>query len=281
MSFATPLRYPGGKGRLGRWIGEIISTNGLSNGTYIEPYAGGAGAAALLLTKGMVRRIHINDIDPALYSFWKVLVDNSKELVKLIRSSEVTMDARDRAKDIVRHPDGRDPLVLAFSTLLLNRTSRSGILMGGPIGGRHQLGKYKIDARFNREAIIARIEAIASAKNRIIVTNLDAAELLSGLASSRSKKLVYCDPPYYVKGYQLYKNHYDHNDHRKISEIMQGLRCPWIVTYDNHPSILDLYKFTQHQTFSLQYSTHTTRKESSEMLFYNKLTLHRPPFLHR
>jgi len=69
MSFLTPLRYPGGKGRLGPWLAGLLEHNGLSGGWYIEPYAGGAGAALYLLTEGHVERIVINDADPVVRCF--------------------------------------------------------------------------------------------------------------------------------------------------------------------------------------------------------------------
>ena len=47
-----PLRYPGGKGKLSKFMAAIVRANGLSDGRYIEPYAGGAGIAWELLITG-------------------------------------------------------------------------------------------------------------------------------------------------------------------------------------------------------------------------------------
>ena len=38
----------------------VVRVNGLSDGNYIEPYAGGAGIAWELLITGVVRRVLIN-----------------------------------------------------------------------------------------------------------------------------------------------------------------------------------------------------------------------------
>ena len=59
--YASPLRYPGGKGRLGPWLADVLQENGLTGGWYIEPYAGGAGAALFLLLKDHVSHIVINE----------------------------------------------------------------------------------------------------------------------------------------------------------------------------------------------------------------------------
>ena len=53
----SPLRYPGGKGKLARFVADVIRSNDLQDGSYVEPYAGGAGVAFELLLTGIVRRV--------------------------------------------------------------------------------------------------------------------------------------------------------------------------------------------------------------------------------
>ena len=66
----SPLRYPGGKSKLYYLVSEIIKKNFTKGScTYIEPFAGGAGLALKLLYNGDVKRIILNDFDPAIYSF--------------------------------------------------------------------------------------------------------------------------------------------------------------------------------------------------------------------
>ena len=55
MSYTkSPLRYPGGKTQLTSYVKEILQINSI-NGTYIEPFAGGAGIAIDLLLSGTVK----------------------------------------------------------------------------------------------------------------------------------------------------------------------------------------------------------------------------------
>lgn len=280
MAFITPLRYPGGKGRLGHWLAEVITFNKLSGGEYVEPYAGGAGAALYLLAEGVVDRVHINDIDPLIYTFWCCAAHDAHRLAQMVRAAEVTLEARDRAKTIIRDFAAYDPIEVAYSAFLLNRTSRSGILRGGPIGGRAQDGFYKLDARFNREGLASRIEAIGRLGRRIKVTNLDASKILS--AKSRTKKrLIYCDPPYYLKGQQLYTNYYRDEDHKAISKKILALDVPWLVTYDEHPDIMSLYERASGLRFQLHYSTHNERPKATELMFYGNLVLPSSPYLRR
>lgn len=280
MAFVTPLRYPGGKGRLGHWLSDVLAMNNLQDAEYVEPYAGGAGAAVFLLVNGHVGKIHINDIDPLISGFWSALVQSPKKLANRVRKAELTLAARDEAKQIIRNAEKAEPLDVAYSMFLLNRTSRSGILRGGPIGGRSQNGKYKLDARFNREGLADRIEQIGRHRRSITVTQWDALDLLSSLPK-RGRRFVYCDPPYFVKGSQLYRNYYKDSDHVRIANTLESVRAPWLVTYDCHPRIKDIYTGTDSLTFNLQYSTHLTRPEAKEILFYKNVKLPCPPYLHR
>ena len=58
MKFFTPLRYPGGKGKLSYYVKSIIESNNLLDGHYVEPFAGGAGVALELLFHEYVNQIH-------------------------------------------------------------------------------------------------------------------------------------------------------------------------------------------------------------------------------
>ena len=89
--FASPLRYPGGKTFLAYELKRIIESVGLEKLTYIEPYAGGAGAALTLLFDGKVERIVINDLDKAIYAFWKSVTKKSECFVQKILTTPVTM----------------------------------------------------------------------------------------------------------------------------------------------------------------------------------------------
>lgn len=280
--FVSPLRYPGGKGRLGPWLAELIKANQLTGGCYAELYAGGAGAALYLLLNDHVNRIVINDADPVVHAFWHAVVHDSKTLIKLIRKYPPTMKTREFARSILDAPEDYSITEVGFATFFLNRTSRSGILKGGVIGGKAQAGDYKLDARYNRDDLVARIKAVAAKKDQITVCGIDALDLLERICSEvPEKSLVYLDPPYYVKGSQLYRNFYDHADHEAIAAAIKDLKLPVLVTYDDTPEIRKIYRGMKNTLFSLQYSTHLSRPLVSEVMFYANIKLPMPPVLTR
>lgn len=280
MKNVTPLRYPGGKGKLGPWLGELMRHNKISGGYYVEPYAGGAGAALYLLMSGYVNHIIINDLDPAIHAFWWSILNKSDEFIEKIKQTDVTAVEWKKQKEILNHIDDHDMLSIGFATFFLNRTNRSGILKGGMIGGNDQSGNYKIDARYNKQNLIERIEYVAFYKDRISLYNLDALRLLQDVVSSLpNKALVYLDPPYYVKGGQLYRNHYKHDDHKELSDAVKNIGHSWLVTYDKCDEIKELYYDSECIEFSLRYSTHTSRSIATEYMFHGNLKLHEYPSL--
>src|SRR5207248_2841393 len=149
-----------------------------------------------------------------VWAFWRSVLKDTDSLLRLIRDTRLSVRVWDRQKRILSHPKDHDPLELGFATFFLNRTNRSGILNGGIIGGRNQSGPWKIDARYNANELVARIEAIASLRSRIALSRQDAKTLLTrGFSTWPEKTLIYLDPPYYVKGKDLYFDFYGDVDH--------------------------------------------------------------------
>lgn len=267
--YLSPLRYPGGKRRLANFMKVACRLNDVLDGDYAEVYAGGASIALALLYGDYVRRIHINDLDPGIYAFWSAARDNTDELVGRVRTVPLTMDEwrNQRAVQMVSEPD---PLDLAVSTFYLNRTNRSGIVRGGPIGGTAQGGPWGIGARFNRDDLVRRIERVGRHRSRITIHQLDGAKFIESVASKLPKSsLVYLDPPYFVKGQQrLYANYYGSDDHADVARRVASLQTQWIVSYDNAPEITRLYQGFESVTYDIAYSANH-RYVGQEVMFFS------------
>lgn len=275
MLYSTPLRYPGGKGKLTNFVKLILAENDLLDGHYAEPFAGGAGVALSLLLQEYVIHVHINDLNKSVYSFWHSVLNSTDELCKMISDTPVTMEEWYKQRSIQRNPDELSLLELGFSTFFLNRTNRSGIITGGVIGGYDQTGKWKIDARYNKKDLISRIKHIASYKSRITIYNQDATQFLTDTVPALpDNTLVYLDPPYYVKGKDLYQNHYCHEDHENLAKIVSSsIRQRWMVSYDFVPEIAEMYKDFRQIDYLLSYSASNRYKGSELMVFDDQLVV--------
>lgn len=274
MKNYSPLRYPGGKGRLSEYFKRILKENSLYDAIYVEPYAGGAAVGLSLLFDEYVSEIIINDIDKSIFAFWYSVINSTDEFCRMIAKTPITIEEWKKQKNI-QEKKNSDILKLGFSTFFLNRTNRSGIIKAGVIGGLEQKGKWKIDARFNKEDLIRRIRRIALYKDRIKVYNKDAAELVRTLSKSLSKNvLFYLDPPYYVKGKYLYLNYYNHDDHKQISVQIKKIKGQkWIITYDNVNSIKNLYQKFRKIKFSINYSAGKPSKGEEIMIFSDNINI--------
>ena len=268
----SPLRYPGGKAKLARFLTAVLHRNGRVRPEYVEPYAGGAGIALQLLFEEYVDRVVINDADPRLRSFWWAVSQRTREFIELLRTTPVTVDAWHRQREIYARCDFEAPLRLGFATFFLNRTSRSGIVHNsGPIGGYDQTGNYKIDARYNSRELVKRIVRIGAYADRIETKGEDGQDLLESLAKDRERAkraFVYLDPPYYAKGRALYMNHFTRQQHESLAAFLQDSPgFDWILTYDDVSSIRRLYEGFSQLSFSLSYSAYE-RRLGSELLIY-------------
>lgn len=268
--FSSPLRYPGGKTRLAKKLFEAIEKNfdKTEKVILVEPYAGGAGASLALLFAKRVEKIAINDLDKAIFTFWKIAVSDTDYLINRIRRTEITIEEWRKQKAI--YVSTKSDRKRAFATLFLNRTNRSGIMNGGPIGGTDQSGIWKVNARFTKKTIIDRLEKIKEFRNKIEVYNLDGIELLKKLEKRKTKNqyFIFLDPPYFQKGQSLYLNHYSNKDHENLSEFLgKSSFKKWIMTYDDVPYIKNLYSTMRLRGFAIQHNAYESKIGREVMIF--------------
>lgn len=252
----SPLRYPGGKTALAPFLRAVIKENGLKDPVYAEPYCGGAGAAITLLFQEVASELLLNDIDPAIYSFWWAVLKRPDDLIEELSNLPISIEEWHRQKKVYTTSRNRVSLKLAVATLFLNRANRSGIILAGPIGGHDQAGRWKVGARFNKEAIIAKIRRISEQADRITIFREDALDFLKLRVNPlKGHSLTYLDPPYYVKGQSLYRNFYVHDDHEQIAKyVTTKFKHHAIISYDDCPSIRSLYRGLDSVSYGINYT---------------------------
>lgn len=273
--FKTPLRYPGGKQRLWAFLDEVLTNNNLTGGDYAEPFAGGAGIAMELLLRNRVSKIHLNDSCNGVYSFWYSILHETERFCRKISRASLSVDEWRKQREVFRHRENADRFDLGYAMFYLNRCNRSGIVTGGVIGGLDQTGPWKIDARFSRNDLIGRIEAIAAQRNSIRIRNWDAERfLMKYIPRLPAKSLVYCDPPYFRKADRLYPNYYGPNDHERLAKVIQSaVKRPWLVSYDSCDEIIAHYTCRKRFSYMLQYNAAKAYKGSELFIFSDKAAI--------
>lgn len=272
----SPLRYPGGKASLYDFLKRTLQTNKIIDGEYVEPFAGGAGAALKLLMLENVYKIHLNDKDEMVYKFWKSVLYHTDELIELISNCQIDMDEWQYRRKILLNEElrkGLSDVEIGFTTFYLNRCNRSGILKAGVIGGNNQEGKWKINSRFNKEQLISRIKKISLYKDRISIYNLSAVDFLRKFKKTKIDKnnlLVYLDPPYVKQGEGLYRVFYKKKDHIKLATFLQKKSSFfWLISYDDHSLIHQIYKEVNKSIFEFNYYANKT-KVGKELIICSK-----------
>lgn len=261
----SPLRYPGGKTQLSRFVMQLLEFNKLDDIVYVEPFAGGFGAGLELLFKNKVKSVIINDYDIAIYSIWYAILNETERFINDIINAKINIQEWEIQKNIYNKSleEKIYSYDLAFATYLLNRTNRSGIITGGPIGGKNQNGKYKLDCRFNKSDLIRKIVRISDYKDKIQLYNMEANDFIDKiiLRHNPNKIFTFFDPPYYEKGKNLYTNFFKHEDHLNLQEKINNLSdYYWILTYDNKDEILSIYEDYSKYLYSINYSASNVRK---------------------
>lgn len=267
VSFYSPLRYPGGKNGLYPFVSNLIKENNYSQKAYAEPYAGGCGLALKLLFEGIVDDIYLNDLDYSIYSFWYTILNQAEKFCEWIETLEISIDNWHFYKTIFNNTTRYSSFEIAQATFYLNRTNVSGVLKGGVIGGQNQNGKYKIDARFNKIKLIEKIKLIYSKRNNIHFYNLDAIDFLRNIKNIDSI-FIYLDPPYYLKGSELYMNFYKPTDHIQLYNYLNEIDSDFILSYDNNDFIKEIYRGFKIYSFDISQST--SNKVGKEIIVFSE-----------
>ncbi len=269
----TPLRYPGGKTWLLPYVTKFLTINNIKLDTIVEPFAGSASISIGLLTQKLAEYAYICENDPLIFSFWNSVFKKNDELVETIKNLEINLDTwYDFRKYIsIDAYQKYNELELATAFIFYNRTNFSGIIKAGPLGGKRQLSKYKLQCRFNVNIIVKKIKALDNLSEKITLKLLDGIELLENFNDydDIGNVFFYVDPPYYNAGKMLYRYYFTDKEHRKLANVLNHLKQPWLLSYDNAEFIQTLYQ--NDESFSV-YTNHQSghfRKGVEELLISN------------
>lgn len=243
MRHLSPLRYPGGEAAMGPAIAQLLSECPPRPTTFVELFAGGAGAGLRLLHMGAIDRLVLNDADPGVAAFWRSVITQPEALAERIESTAPTIAEWHHHKERFDAGAGND-LDLGFSTFYLNRTNRSGGLRSRPIGGLDQTGRWGIDARFNGPELANRVRVIGALQDRVSVYQLDWRDFLAEVYPTLTRPLLFVDPPYPTKGRTLYPTRMTISAHEDLAVELSALQR-WITTYHPDDPIADMYR--EHQ----------------------------------
>lgn len=277
MSF---FRYPGGKNKIINPILDKIEniTSKLEKFQYREPFfgAGSVGVNVLKKLNTKIDNVWINDKDIGIACLWYSAIFNKELLKKKIKEYTPHVDDFFNFKNdliqITEYPKTiEEVLEIGFKKLVIHQISYSGLgtKSGGPLGGKSQISKYKIDCRWSSDYINKKIDKIYNqsfSKNKINVSCNDFKSLIVE-KNINENVFIYLDPPYYEKGGELYQHSFGHEQHVALADCLKYTNHKWLLSYDCCDQIKKLYSWANIDIIEVPYTINTSRIKK-EFLIY-------------
>ena len=248
----TPLRYPGGKSKavakLWQWLPAEITE-------YREPFLGGGSMAIEMTKRYPDMPIWVNDLYKPLYLFWLALRDDGDylydQLIQLKQrhpdhgsAKQLFLDAKEKVNEEDLSYKDR-----AVAFYIVNKCSFSGLTESS------SFSKMASDSNFSIKGI-ENLKYYSELIKNWKITNLDYSEL----ESDESNLFLYVDPPYQVKD-----NLYGHKgqmhkgfDHTRFADIMDRHLCNVMISYNNHPDIVNRFFEWYQYDFAHTYTMRST-----------------------
>lgn len=260
--------YPGGKTKLLGEISKYLNVHSCDL-EYREPFFGGGSVGLNFISDNPdLNNIWINDKDIGVACLWTSLIRHSKELKKRVKAFTPSVKAFYEFKEFlptIKTCPNLQIVDVGFKKLAVHQMSYSGLgtMAGGPRGGREQKADYKIDSRWSPNYICGKIDKFCEMFSSLQIrddscTNYDFEDVIQ----EDGNAILYVDPPYYVKGNDLYQCGFSHEDHDRLAKVLRKSSNPFVLSYDDCNEIQDLYSWANIFTVGVNYSICNSRNKT-------------------
>lgn len=253
------VSWYGGKVKLARQIISVMP----EHSHYVEVFCGGA---AIFFSKPKVARNVINDINSNLVNLYVQVRDHFPELAE---KAYWTLYSRQEYKKFYQlyqnNFEDIDDVTKAVMYLYLvkaNFNNRIGLGFSTSIESN--------SASFNL-AMIERLKLAREKLDGVVIENRSFSEIIPKYDVIDT--LLYLDPPYWItmseKGY--YEKVMSSFQHIELEHKLSKCSAPWLLSYDNVPEVIDLYKDFHMQKLTVKYSFGAKKrtKKCDELLIAN------------
>lgn len=284
MLINSLIRYPGSKAKLHKAISSVLPESAQMPlmmhklDCYCEPFLGsGVIAWTVLGSIGKYRnqsiKVILGDRDLYIARLWQVVRDEPVELNDMIRNAtpEVSDFEKFRSLDGAENVDAR---VSALRKIMLHQLSWSGLgfKAGSVLGGKNQRSEFNYLCRWNPSKLTDKVANIHGIMNRFSNLEIYHSDFEDTLSQVPASGLAYLDPPYYKQGKALYRYHMEDADHVRLANVLQRARYRFVLSYDDHPRIRELYSWAKIDSFEMTptiQETKTPRRKNNELLITN------------
>lgn len=250
----TPLRYPGGKSRAIKTLGQYFPQDITD---YREPFLGGGSVALWVTQQYPNANIWVNDAYGNLIDFWQSLQKDPELMMTYIRhwKNQIGDDPEKGRKlfDWMKeHINRQNKFVRGAWFYVLNKMSFSGL---GESSG-FSAGAQKQNFTIKRIELLPEYGKLI---NNWKITKTDWSELIK----NDKDAFVFLDPPYEISSGLYGKNgeHHINFNHDKFAEKMAKSKSRHMITYNADQKVMD--RFPEHEQIVWDL-TYTMRHNNSE-----------------
>jgi len=237
---------------------------------YCEPFA---GSAAVLLNRIPASVETYNDIDGEVVNFFRVLRDQSDELIRMIA---LTPFAREEYHQAI-YADRQDISAVerARRFYVRARQTRTGLAQTASLG---RWANCKNTSRAGMSGVVSRwlggveaLDAIARRLLRVQIENRPAVDVIRLYDSPQT--LFYCDPPYLhaTRGdSKAYGFEMDESQHKELAQVLNDCQGMVAVSGYEHPLMYELFPQKKWvKTKGADKTIHSTKDKRAEFLWTN------------
>lgn len=252
----SPYRYPGGKSKFIDYLYTLLRPG--HHDALASPFTGGGSFELAMLESGVVKQLHLNDLDYGVFSLFHTILNDPSNLIDrinhIVPDKILFLEAKQATQDHF-HSCLSDQA--AWYSLVLNRLAFSGIPKANPMGGL-EASSEKMLVRWNPETLIKRIEWIHSMREHITISCLPANVFIEEHYWTPGSTL-FIDPPYIEKGKALYTHYFTEQDHYELASLLDGLHfgvpgADILLTYDAHQLLYQMYDHADFKIVGRNYS---------------------------
>lgn len=278
----SPIRAVGGKSKLAP---NIVQASPVKVGEWREPFCYSASISMAAIKNGVASRYWINDLNPVIINFWKVLQIDPSEMIaqlsaifekhgpgslSLFEEKQVILKTEyARLAECAKHGElvdvrDQDRLKIAVAFFVVNRLAYAG--------GDQKCGynhSYETDGRGMKMSMINRLWAFHELISENVKITLGDYEAV--LTAPGKDVFQIIDPPYIGAGDSIYNNTFDEAAMSKLAEYVKSSKHNCFVTVDD--SVENRERFDNCNLFVHGYTSNaaTKKKKTTQLLGVNYL----------
>lgn len=232
---AVPMAFPyyGGKGKQRFWLGPLLPVCDY----YIEPFC---GAATMMFYRQPSHVDVINDIDGDVVNFFRMLRDNSTELINKLRLTPYAKDELWAAEGATSYPVERArrfyvrcKLAMQANPHLVPQQWKYSTKKNTDARTKKSLARTYCHLQTNLNKSVEYLPKIVNRLKCVQIDNRPAVDVIKRYDSKDS--LIYCDPPYMpttCDTRHFGKHEMSVEDHEQLCKVL--LACVGKVAISGH-----------------------------------------------